>query len=135
MKRCRALVNVINKGHHRAALQEIAQKFNWKYVAPVLDGETRVSGICFMFRALLVLRLLLIDYNERKPGLLTDVLLTDEEWHRLAELLAIVEVVEDDGQCAQAVRGRGTDVQREEAEAQRPCQRHDREGASSHRTR
>ena len=95
IKRARALVNVINTGTHRAQLQRIAGHFSFKYVAPQLDGETRVSGVAVMFRSLLVLRLLLHEYAIAKPELLRTAMLTDVEWAQLAELLAIVEKVED----------------------------------------
>ena len=77
------------------SLQRIAGDFSFKYVAPQLDGETRVSGVAVMFRSLLVLRLLLHEYAIAKPELLRTVMLTDVEWAQLAELLAIVEKVED----------------------------------------
>ena len=100
IKKARALVNVINTGTHRAQLEKLAADYNFKYVAPQLDGETRVSGITIMFRSLLVLRLLLIAYlpkftatATRGATQLIDVMLTDSDWGQMAELLAIAEKV------------------------------------------
>ena len=107
IKRARALVNVINTGTHRAQLQRIAGHFSFKYVAPQLDGETRVPGVAVMFRSLLVLRLLLHEYAIAKPELLRTVMLTDVEWAQLAELLAIVEKVEDFNTMVQVCRDSG----------------------------
>ena len=100
IKKARALVNVINTGTHRAQLEKLAADYNFKYVAPQLDGETRVSGITIMFRSLLVPRLLLIAYlpkftatATRGATQLRDVMLTDSDWGQMAELLAIAEKV------------------------------------------
>ena len=65
------------------------------YVAPTLDGDTRVSGICPMGRSLVVLRILLADLQTREPEAVGDAMLTDEEWQQSVELLAVAAKVEE----------------------------------------